>query len=79
MVSSPFPCRMKILEFDNSRNCHHNAQDEQCEKTLHDGLLSLEFNTRNELYRPSIMVPNHRVLCVRVGLLPEVAKRSCAC
>ena len=43
----------------NSRNCHHNTQSEQCEESLHDGLLSLEFRTRSQLYNPSIMMPIH--------------------
>jgi len=73
-VSSPFSCRiMKILDFGNSRNCHHNAQDEQGEKTLHDGVLSLEFRTRNGLTDLQSWCQTTVDCYVRVGLLPEVA------
>lgn len=72
--SSPKAILVVLDDNNSSRNCHHNAQSEQSEESLHGGLLSQELRTGAGLYKVSTMMPK-RMNLVGLGALPPSESR----
>lgn len=72
--SSPKNDSVSLIDTGSSRNCHHNAQSEQSEESLHGGLLSQELRTGAGLYKASTMMPK-RMNLVGLGALPPSESR----